>query len=89
MRPNIVSPLLMFLMLHGTSVKHQAPDVFRYGLVGTSGALGKALTVSWCRCETCQRPSIEIYILKIARFKYENDNCIASIDVSNVVWHKC
>ena len=89
MRTTIVSPLLMFLMWHGKSVKRQVPDVFRYGLVGTSGALGEALTVSWGRCETCQRPSIEIYILKIARFKYENDHCIASIDVSDVTRHKC
>jgi len=51
MRTIIVSPLLMFLMWHGTSVKHPAPAVCWYGLVGTSGALGEALTVSWGRCE--------------------------------------
>jgi len=87
MRTTIVSPLLMFLMWYGTSVKHPTPAVCWYGRVGALGAIGEVKPFLGVDVKSGQRPA------RILHFKhflaYETDKCTASIDVSDVTRHKC
>jgi len=87
MRTTIASPLLMFQMWYGTSVKHPAPAVCWYERVGASGAIGEVKPFLGVDVKSGQRPARNLHFKHFPA--YETYQCTASIDVSDVTRHKC